>query len=450
MMASTLRVVIVGAGFGGLSTARALSTGRALGGHAVDVDGVDVVAVDVVVVDQRNHHTFQPLLYQVATAGLDGESIAHPVRGIFHGRPNVRARLGTVCGVDWTRRELLTAEGDTVPFDRLVLAPGAVTRSFGVPGVDEHAFPLKSLTDALTLRAHILRQFEAADVDPHVERTGALTFVIVGGGPTGVEMAGALMELFQRVLAKDFPGLDVTRARVVLVETLDRLLATMHPSLGEHARRTLEARGVEVLLGRTVEQVDADAVRFVDGSVIPTRTLVWAAGVRPHPLVAALGLPLDSTGRVRVGPDLRVEGRPDVFVIGDAAGARDRRGRAYPQVAPVAMQQGRHVAREITRSLDGRRPRRFRYFDKGTMATIGRNSAVAQLPLGLRFRGFVAWLMWLGLHLVYLIGFRNRTSVLLNWTWNYLTYDRGNRLIVEPVPVPPAPSTPAVASRGHP
>jgi len=429
-MASAVHAVIVGAGFGGLSTARALSKGRALAGHPIEV----------VVVDQRNHHTFQPLLYQVATAGLEGESIAHPIRGIFHSRPNVRARLGTVCGADWSRRELLTADGQTVSFDRVVFAPGAVSSSFGVPGVDEHAFPLKSLTDALTLRTHILKQFEAADVDPDVERSGGLTFVIVGGGPTGVEMAGALVELFRMVLAKDFPHLDLTRARVVLVEALDRLIGAMHPSLGEHARRTLEARGVEVLLGRAVEAVDADAVRLDDGSVIPTRTLVWAAGVRPHPLVAALGLPLDSRGRVRVGPDLRVEGRPDVFVIGDAAGACDWRGRPYPQLAPVAMQQGRHVAREITRSLDGRRPRRFRYFDKGSMATIGRNSAVAELPLGLRFRGLLAWFMWLGLHLVYLVGFRNRTTVLLNWAWNYLTYDRGARLIIEPF-ASPGPGT---------
>ena len=425
---SSARVVIVGAGFGGLSTARALSTGHARGRD-----------IEVVVVDQRNYHTFQPLLYQVATAGLDADSIAHPVRGIFHGRPNVRARLGTVRGADWSRRELLTAEGDTLPFDRLVLAPGAVSSSFGVPGVDEHAFPLKSLADATALRTHILRQFEAADVDPRGEHAGGLTFVIVGGGPTGVEMAGALMELFHMVLAKDFPHLDLTRTRVVLVEALDRLIGAMHPSLGEHARRTLEARGVEVLLGRAVEEVDDEAVRLDGGTVIPTRTLVWAAGVRPHPLVAALGLPVDSRGRVRVGPDLRVEGRSEVFVIGDAAGARDRRGRVYPQLAPVAMQQGRHVAREIVRSLDGRRPRRFRYFDKGTMATIGRNSAVAELPLGLRFRGFLAWLMWLGLHLVYLIGFRNRTTVLLNWAWNYFTYDRGARLIVDPAP----PSPPA-------
>jgi NADH dehydrogenase len=407
------RVVIVGAGFGGLSAARALATRP----------------VDVTLVDRHNHHTFQPLLYQVATAGLDGESIAYAVRGIFHGRPNVRTRLGNVSGADWPRRELLLDDGARVPFDRLVLAPGAVTSTFGVPGVEEHGFPLKSLADALALRSHILHQFELADAGGDGASSGALTFVIVGGGPTGVEMAGALMELFSVVLAKDFPHLDLTRARVILVEALDRLLATFHESLGAHARVTLEKRGVEVMLGRAVKTVGADEVRLDDGMSIPTRTLVWAAGVRAHPLIAALGLPVDATGRARVGRDLRVEGHPDVFVIGDAAGAHDRRGRLYPQQAPVAMQQGRFVARVMTRHR--LRPRRFRYFDKGQMATIGRNRAVAELPFHLRFRGFVAWLMWLGLHLVYLIGFRNRLSVLFNWAWNYATYDRSARLIVE-------------------
>jgi NADH dehydrogenase len=346
----------------------------------------------------------------------------------------VRARLGTVCGADWNRRELLTDEGERVPFDRLVLAPGAVTSTFGVPGVEEHGFPLKSLADALALRSHILHQFELADAERGGgERgggdSGALTFVIVGGGPTGVEMAGALMELFSMVLAKDFPHLDLTRARVILVEALDRLLTTFDPSLGMHARTALEQRGVEVMLGRAVKAVAADEVRLDDGTTIRTRTLVWAAGVRAHPLIAALGLPVDSTGRARVGRDLRVEAHPDVFVIGDAAGAHDHRGRLYPQQAPVAMQQGRFVARAITRRRF--RSRRFRYFDKGQMATIGRNRAVAELPFRLRFRGFVAWLMWLGLHLVYLIGFRNRLSVLFNWSWNYLTYDRSARLIIE-------------------
>ena len=420
------QVVIVGAGFGGVTTARALAR----------------ASVDIILIDERNHHTFQPLLYQVATAGLEAESIAHAVRGIFHGQSNVHARLGTVCGVDWSRRELRTVDGTAVPFDVLVLAPGAVTNSFGVPGVDDFAFPLKSIADAVALRSHILRQFEAADANPTVIDAGALTFVIVGGGPTGVEMAGALCELFQHVLAKDFPGVDLSRVRVVLVEALDRLLATFHPSLGEHARQTLAARGIEVLLSRTVEEVSAGEVRLDAGDLISTRTLVWAAGVRAHPLLADLGLPVGPSGRVRVGRDLRVDGHRDVFVIGDGADARDRRGRPYPQLAPVAMQQGRHIARTITRistrtstrsTARTPRRRRFRYVNKGSMATIGRNRAVAQLPLGLHFRGFIAWLMWLGLHLVYLIGFRNRTTVLLNWAWNYATYDRGARIIVEPI-----------------
>jgi NADH dehydrogenase len=414
------RVVIVGAGFGGVTAARALAR----------------APVDVVLIDQRNHHTFQPLLYQVATAGLEAESIAHAVRGIFHGQSNVHARLGTVCGVDWTSRELRTEDGDHLPFDVLVLAPGAVTSSFGVPGVDDHAFPLKSIADAVALRSQILRQFEAADADPAAIDAGALTFVIVGGGPTGVEMAGALSELVDHVLAKDFPRLDVDRVRILIVEASDRLLATFHPSLGEHARQTLGAKGIDVHLRRTVEHVSEREVRFADGGAITTRTLIWAAGVRAHPLLADLGLPVGPGGRVPVGPDLRVDGFDEVFVVGDGADAHDRRGRTHPQLAPVAMQQGRYVARTIKRTHARRARRilrrRFRYVNKGSMATIGRNRAVAELPLGLRFRGFIAWLLWLGLHLVYLIGFRNRTTVLLNWAWNYVTYDRGARVIVEP------------------
>jgi NADH dehydrogenase len=301
--------------------------------------------------------------------------------------------------------------------------------------VDEHAFALKSVTDSIALRSHILRQFETADADPATVDAGALTFVIVGGGPTVVEMAGALSELVAHVLAKDFPNLDLRRVRIVLVEALDRLLTAFHPSLSEHARQTLAAKGIEVRLRETVERVNEGDVRLGDDAAIATRTLIWAAGVRAHPLLADLGLPVGRNGRVPVGPDLRVDGFDDVFVIGDGADARDRRGRTYPQLAPVAMQQGRHVARTIARAATGharRRRRRFRYVDKGSMATIGRNRAIAQLPLGLRVRGFPAWLLWLGLHLVYLIGFRNRTTVLVNWAWNYATYDRGARVIVDP------------------
>lgn len=414
-MSPTPHVVIVGGGFGGLAAAKRLAG----------------EACRVTVIDHRNFHTFQPLLYQVATAGLEGESITHPIRGIFHGRANVDFHLGKVEGIDLDRRELLTAAGSRIGWDRLVLAAGTITADFGVPGVVEHGFGLKSLADALRLRSHLLRQFELTDANPRDSRDGALTVVIVGGGPTGVELAGALAELFSVVLAKDYPRLDFSRARVVLVEATDRLLSTFHARLGAHAYRTLTSRGVDVVLGTSVEQVTATSVRLASGDTLEAKTLVWAAGVRPHPLAASLGLPLHPSGRVLVDASLRVPGRDDVFVIGDLAGATHRRGVLFPQVAPVAMQQGRHVAAEILRSSAGRRPRRFRYHDKGSMATIGRNDAVVELPGHVTITGYPGWLAWLGLHLVYLIGFRNRASVLVDWTWNYLTYDRGARIIAE-------------------
>jgi NADH dehydrogenase len=419
-MPTTPHVVVVGAGFGGLSVCRALAGSP----------------VRVTLVDQRNFHTFQPLLYQVATAGLEGEAIAHTVRGIFHGQQNIDVRLGTVSHVDWEERTVHTTEGRPISYDRLVLAAGATTDSFGIPGVEEHGLPLKSLGDALRLRTHLLQQFEMTDADPTMVDDGALTVVIAGGGPTGVEMAGALAELFSLVLNKDYPRLDLSRARVLVIEATDRLLPAMDARLGAHARRTLEARGIEVLLGELVDRVDHNAVHLRSGRIIATRTLVWAAGVRANDLTGKLGLAQDGKGRVLVGDDLRVRGHEDVFVVGDLAGAPGRDGRLLPQLAPVAMQQGRHVAREICREMEGKRPRAFHYRDKGTMATIGRNDAVAQLPLGIRVTGFPGWLLWLGLHLVFLVGFRNRASVLVDWGWNYVTYDRGSRIIVDPGDVP--------------
>jgi NADH dehydrogenase len=415
-------VVVVGAGFGGLSVARALA-GR---------------PVRVTLVDRRNFHTFQPLLYQVATAGLEAESIAHPVRGIFHGRTNLDVRMATVEAVDWDERTVRTTEGVVISFDYLVLCAGAVSATYGIPGVDEHGLPLKTLSDALALRSHLLRLFELADagtaespVADEAAQDGELTVVIAGGGPTGVELAGALAELFTRVLVKDYPRLDMQRAHVVVVEGTDRLLPTMSRDLGEHARRTLAARGVEVRLGELVDRVTDRAVHLRSGSVIPTRMLVWAAGVRASPLAGVLGLQQDRGGRLAVGADLRVPGHRGVFAIGDVAAGRDAAGELLPQLAPVAIQQGRHVAAEIVRAEAGRPPRPFRYRDKGTMATIGRNDAVAELPLGIHFRGFIGWVLWLSLHLVTLIGFRNRASVLVDWSWNYLTYERGVRLIVD-------------------
>jgi NADH dehydrogenase len=333
--------------------------------------------------------------------------------------------------VDFEARAIRTAQGAVISWDRLVLAAGSVTATFGVPGVAEHGFGLKSLADALRLRSHLLRQFELADADPSIIDDGAMSVVIAGGGPTGVELAGALAELFSLVLVKDYPHLDVSRARVVLVEGGDRLLPAFDARLGDHARRTLEARGIEVIVGRSVAAVTDKAVELADGTTVPTPTVVWAAGVRPQPLAAAVGLPLDRSGRVEVGPDLRVPTQPAVFVIGDLAAARDRRGNLLPQLAPVAIQQGRHVASELWRERQGQPARSFRYRDKGSMATIGRNDAIAQLPGRVLVRGFPAWVLWLTLHLVELIGFRNRASVLVDWTWNYLTYDRGARIIAD-------------------
>ena len=407
---------MVGAGFGGLEVARHLKG----------------APVEVTLVDQHNFHTFQPLLYQVATAGLNAADVAHVVRGLFHHQSNVRFLQGRVTGVDWDVRAVTVADQAALPFDHLVLAGGATVTYFGTPGAADHGFPLYTLADATHLRNHIVRRFEAADADPTELDRGGLTFVVVGGGPTGVETAGAMAELFAVVFRKDYPALDVSRARVVLVEMQDHLLDPFKASSRRHALDTLVARGVEVRLGAKVTSVAADHVTFADGEVVPCQTLVWAAGVQANPLAATLGLPQDRGGRVVVGPDLRVPGHPDVWAIGDIAATRDRRGDLLPQLAPVAMQSGRHVARQIRRQLQARPTEPFRYVDKGTMATIGRRAAVAELPGGIRLRGALAWLAWLGLHLVFLVGKRNRLSVLLNWAWNYVTWDRGPRLILGP------------------
>ena len=412
-----MRVVVVGGGFGGMTAAKALAK----------------LPVDVTLVDRHNFHTFSPLLYQVATSGLAPDDIAPNLRGIVQSHGNIDARMAEVHGVDFDRHEVLVDPGHAIPYDVLILAAGTVSSDFGVPGVREHAIPLKTLDDAVRIRSTILRRFEAANSDPKLLDDGELTFVVAGGGPTGVELCGALSELITQVLAKDFKKLDVGRARVVLVEMADRVLGTFSEASSEEARRELRRRGVDVELGRSIVSVDTNAVKLDDGTTIPTRTIVWAAGVKANPLADALGLPQTKRGEIVVGDDLTVPGRPEIFVIGDLAAARDRHGLPFPQLAPVAMQQARYVARVIDRRSRGRTTKPFRYLDKGNMATIGRRSAVAELPLRIRFGGTLGWASWLGLHLLFLVGFRNRVVVFVNWAWNYLNWDRGNRVIVREV-----------------
>lgn len=409
------QVVIVGAGFGGLAAAKAMSN----------------LAVDITVVDQRNHHTFQPLLYQVATAGLGPDDICYATRGVFHRQRNARAQQATVDGIDFITRQVSTVEGPPLPYDHLILALGAVSADFGVPGVAEHAFGLKSAGDAIAIRGHVLRNFERADRSVDLDdRAAAMTIVVAGGGPTGVEMAGGFAELFDKVLRRDFPALDLDRARIVLVEGQDRLLGTFAPRLGDEARRQLEKNGVEVRLATQVAAVLPDRVELSDGSTVATSTMIWAAGVRAHPLGELLGLDTTRGGRVVVDEHLRLPDHPQVFVIGDMAASPDGES-VVPQVAPGAIQGGQHAAAAIAAELQGQPPEPFRYRDKGSMATIGRHAAVAEFPNGRTLSGPLGWVAWLVLHLVMLIGFRNRANVLVNWAWNYVTYDRGSRLIID-------------------
>jgi NADH:ubiquinone reductase (H+-translocating) len=418
MPAQRPRVVVIGAGFGGLNAARTLRRAD----------------VDVLVIDQHNFHTFQPLLYQVATAGLDAGDIAHQVRGIFRAQRNLRFLMGRVTAVDWETRSVELESGAREAFDYLVIGAGAVYHDFGTPGVFDHGFVLKSLHEAVALRSHMLRQFERAAADPgHVER-GGLTFVIVGAGPTGVEMAGAMVELFDRVLPSDYPELDVGRAKVVLLEMTDRVLAPYGERSRAYAERVLRARGVDVRLGTAVAEVHQDHVVLADGERLATHTLIWAAGVRAHPLADVLGAPLGRASRVALAHDLSLADHPEAFVIGDMAGPIGEDGTVYPQVAQVAIQQGKHAAATILRRLRGEGGTPFAYADRGQMAIIGRSAGVAELSRrlgGFRFTGFLGWLSWLFIHLVYLPGHQNRVNAFTNWTVNFLTYERHARLILD-------------------
>ena len=407
------RVVVVGAGFGGLSVARSL--GRA--------------SVDVLVLDRNNYHGFWPLLYQVATAGLEPEAIAYPARAILRKYPNTDFIMTEVRGVDFERKLVLT-DAQPVEYDYLVLAAGSANNYFGNEQLAQQTFGMKDIDEAERLRNQALLAFEQAVREPDPKRRAALlTFVIVGGGPTGVELAGAFSELIRHVLRKDYPMLNVAQARVLLVEAGDRILASFPPRLQRSALQRLRTIGVEVRFGAAVAEVAGGQVRFKDGSTLESQTVVWAAGVRGAKLADALGVALGRSARVQVLPTLNLPTRREVFAIGDMAYLEGYKpGVAYPMIAPVAIQQGEQAARNILALVEDAPLRPFRYFDKGQMATIGRRAAVFD-AFGVRMSGFVAWVGWLFIHLLELIGFRNRLVVLANWVYNYFTYDRGVRLI---------------------
>ncbi len=413
-------MVVVGAGFAGLAAARAL-VGE---------------PVDVTIVDQRNFHTFQPMLYEVATAGLDPGDVAYPIRVIFGKAPNVTFRFARVTGVDWDQHHVALDDAAPLPFDSIIVASGATAKFFGIPGAAEFSFPLYTLNDARRLRDHVLRRFEEADAAPTRAADGPLTFVVVGGGPTGVEVAGALAELLDVAVRHDGFTFARSTGRIILVDGLDRLLSPFKATAAAYAADTLRGRGIELQLGRMVKRVSDTCVELDDGTEIPTRTVVWAGGVTVEDTVAArLSSPTGPNGRLTVEADLSIPGHPDAYAVGDAAavpwgpGAKDPEAFC-PQMAQVAIQSGSHAAHQVLHRLVGEPAEAFRYHDKGIMATIGRRAAITQFPGGVIVRGTLGWLAWLGLHLVYLIGFRNKLVVLINWSWRYLSWGSGPRVIV--------------------
>ncbi len=408
------RVVIVGGGFGGLTAAQALRRAE----------------LQLTVVDRQNHHLFQPLLYQVAMAGLAPSEIAAPIRALLAKHKNTTVLLDEVTHIDLPAHRLFLAEGPELSYDYLILAPGARTHYFGHDAWAVFAPGLKSLDDAIEIRRRVLLAFEAAERERDAaKRSTFLSFVVIGAGPTGVELAGAIAELARYVLARDFKNVRPSETRVLLLEGGPQVLSSFDPELSEKAVHQLSELGVHVRTGAVVTRIGAEGVVLASGEVLKAATIVWAAGVASSPLIAKLGVEVDRAGRAKVEPDCSLPGHPEVFVIGDAAHLLGEDGKPLPGVSPTAMQMGRHVARLIVAELAGERTRTpFRYRDKGSMATIGRSRAIAQMGK-LRLSGVFAWLAWLLVHIWYLIGFRNRLLVMFDWAWSYFTYRRGARLI---------------------
>ncbi|HWD92319.1 MAG TPA: NAD(P)/FAD-dependent oxidoreductase [Verrucomicrobiae bacterium] len=422
----TFHVVVLGAGFGGLEFCKHFRRPNAR----------------ITLVDRTNHHLFQPLLYQVATAGLSASEIAQPVRAIFSDRPDITVLLDKVVDFDLANKKVLLEE-NTLSYDYLVLGLGSCTSYFGHPEWEQFAPGLKTVDDALSIRNHVLLAFEKAENEGEAaQRDKLLTVVVVGGGPTGVELAGAFAELARTVLKRDFRRIDPSQAKIILVEGAPYVLSFLPPDLAQSATRQLERLGAHVRTSMRVKDIREGEVELDNGEIIRAGTILWTAGVSAVPLTKKLGAELDKAGRVKVNPDLSLPGRPEVFAVGDMAILMQGNGKPVPGVSPAAMQEGRHAAKIVEDEIDlgpGRSPRPpFKYWDKGTMATIGRSKAVAEVGK-FKFSGLLAWLTWLFVHLVFLIGFRNKISVLMQWVYSYFTYKRGARIITYlPRELPPA------------
>ena len=406
------QVVVIGGGFGGLTAVQSLQGTKK----------------NIVLINRTNHHLFQPLLYQVATAALSPADIASPLRTILRSQQNVRVIMDDARAIDREGRRVILAGGEPIPFDYLIIAPGSAHSYFGREEWENFAPGLKTLADAITIRERLVSSFEQADrLLDGGESKKYLTFVIVGGGPTGVEVAGALAEIARKEVVQDYPRLSAGEFTIILLESGDSLLSGFAPSLRKYALRSLKRSGVDVRLNAKVTHVTNSGV-YVGDTFIESANIIWAAGNRTSPLIESLAVPLDQQGRVIVQPDLTIPGDPFIFVIGDAAGLYDEGGRALPALAPVAMQQGRYVSKIIQKRSHGDTRQPFVYKDRGTLATIGRAKAVAELR-GLRFSGLVAWLLWSFVHIFFLIGFRNRFRVMSEWIWYYFTYKPGAQLI---------------------
>jgi NADH:ubiquinone reductase (H+-translocating) len=412
-----LRVVIVGAGFGGLAAAKALG-------------GSDV---QVTLIDHNNYHLFVPLLYQVATAALSPADIAEPIRHILASYPNIEVVMGRVAAIDAVAKSVRLADGDVITYDRLVIATGSTSTYFGHDEWAPHAPSLKSIEEARAIRTRVLQCFELAEraTDP-AERERLMTIVVVGGGPTGVEMAGSIAELARHALARDFRHIDPATARVILVEAGPRLLAAFPEALASYARWSLERLGVTVMAGQAVQKIDASGVT-ITGGLIPAGTVIWGAGVRASPAASWLGITADRSGRIPVAADLSVVGVPDVYALGDTAQCLDAAGQALPGLAQVAQQQGTHLGRALRENLTrGAALPPFVFHNRGNAAIVGRHAAIFDFGRGRRLRGFAAWLLWAAVHVVLLVDFAQRVRVTLQWLWRYLTYRRGARLITMP------------------